>query len=96
MSVVEALRARVKERIEKEQGVRLSFMPFFVRAACMALKQFPMVNARIDGDHKLIPILSQLVEADGEFYFSTETAQLFKCLGGGDQFEPPPDGRGNP
>ena len=51
MSVVESLRARVKERIEKEHGVRLSFMPFFVRAACIALKQFPMVNARIDGDH---------------------------------------------
>ncbi|HWP72371.1 MAG TPA: 2-oxo acid dehydrogenase subunit E2, partial [Gemmatimonadaceae bacterium] len=50
MSVVESLRARVKDRIEKEQGVRLSFMPFFVRAACLALKQFPMVNARIDGD----------------------------------------------
>ena len=51
MSVVESLRSRVKERIEKEQGVRLSFMPFFVRVACLALKQFPMVNARIDGDH---------------------------------------------
>ena len=51
MSVVESLRARVKERIEKEQGVRLSFMPFFVRAACMALKQFPTVNARVEGDH---------------------------------------------
>ena len=51
MSVVESLRSRVKERIEKEQGVRLSFMPFFVRATCLALKQFPMVNARIDGDH---------------------------------------------
>jgi 2-oxoglutarate dehydrogenase E2 component (dihydrolipoamide succinyltransferase) len=51
MTAVESLRGRVKERIEKEQGVRLSFMPFFVRAACMALKQFPMVNARVDGDH---------------------------------------------
>ena len=51
MSVVEALRGRVKERVEKDHGVRLSFMPFFVRAACQALKQFPMVNARIDGDH---------------------------------------------
>lgn len=50
MSAVEALRGRVKERIEKEQGVRLSFMPFFVRASCLALKDFPMVNARIDGD----------------------------------------------
>jgi 2-oxoglutarate dehydrogenase E2 component (dihydrolipoamide succinyltransferase) len=50
MSSVESLRGRVKERIEKEHGVRLSFMPFFARAACLALKQFPMVNARIDGD----------------------------------------------
>jgi 2-oxoglutarate dehydrogenase E2 component (dihydrolipoamide succinyltransferase) len=50
MSGVEAVRARVKEKIEKEQGVRLSLMPFFVKAACMALKQFPVVNAQIDGD----------------------------------------------
>jgi 2-oxoglutarate dehydrogenase E2 component (dihydrolipoamide succinyltransferase) len=50
MSGVEAVRARVKEKIEKEHGVRLSFMPFFVKAACMALKQFPVVNAKIDGD----------------------------------------------
>jgi 2-oxoglutarate dehydrogenase E2 component (dihydrolipoamide succinyltransferase) len=50
MSGVEAVRSRVKEKIEKEQGVRLSFMPFFVKAACMALKQFPVVNAQIDGD----------------------------------------------
>jgi 2-oxoglutarate dehydrogenase E2 component (dihydrolipoamide succinyltransferase) len=51
MSAVESLRGRVKERIEKEHGVKLSFMPFFVRAACLALKQFPTVNARVDGDH---------------------------------------------
>jgi 2-oxoglutarate dehydrogenase E2 component (dihydrolipoamide succinyltransferase) len=51
MSVVESLRGRVKERFEKAHGVRLSFMPFFVRATCMALKQFPTVNARVDGDH---------------------------------------------
>lgn len=50
MSAVETIRARVKEKIEKEHGVRLSFMPFFVKAACMALKQFPVVNAQIDGD----------------------------------------------
>lgn len=53
LSAVEALRARIKERIEKEQGVRLSLMPFFVKAACIALKQFPVVNARIDGDHTI-------------------------------------------
>jgi 2-oxoglutarate dehydrogenase E2 component (dihydrolipoamide succinyltransferase) len=50
MSGVEAVRGRVKEKIEKEQGVRLSFMPFFVKAACMALRQYPVVNAQIDGD----------------------------------------------
>jgi 2-oxoglutarate dehydrogenase E2 component (dihydrolipoamide succinyltransferase) len=51
MSAVEAFRGRVKERIEKETGLRLSFMPFFVRAACMALRQYPTVNASVDGDH---------------------------------------------
>lgn len=50
MSAVESLRARIKERIEKEHGVRLTFMPFFVKATCLALKQFPVVNAQIDGD----------------------------------------------
>jgi 2-oxoglutarate dehydrogenase E2 component (dihydrolipoamide succinyltransferase) len=50
MSAVEALRGRVKERIEKEHGVKLSVMPFFVKAACMALKAYPAVNAQLDGD----------------------------------------------
>lgn len=50
MSAVEALRGRIKERIEKEHGVKLSVMPFFVKAACLALKAYPTVNAQIDGD----------------------------------------------
>ncbi|HKN64960.1 MAG TPA: 2-oxoglutarate dehydrogenase complex dihydrolipoyllysine-residue succinyltransferase [Gemmatimonadaceae bacterium] len=50
MSAVEALRGRIKERIEKEQGVKLSVMPFFVKAACLALKAYPVVNSQIDGD----------------------------------------------
>jgi 2-oxoglutarate dehydrogenase E2 component (dihydrolipoamide succinyltransferase) len=50
MSAVEALRGRIKERVEKEHGVRLSVMPFFVKATCMALKAYPVVNAQIDGD----------------------------------------------
>ena len=50
MSAVSALRERLKERVEKEHGVRLSFMPFFAKAACMALKAYPVVNAQIDGD----------------------------------------------
>ena len=51
MSAVSALRERMKEKIEKEHGVKLSFMPFFVKATCMALKAFPVVNASIDGDY---------------------------------------------
>jgi 2-oxoglutarate dehydrogenase E2 component (dihydrolipoamide succinyltransferase) len=51
MSAVIALRERMKEKVEKEHGVKLSFMPFFVKAATMALKAFPVVNASIDGDY---------------------------------------------
>ncbi len=50
MTAISALRERLKERVEKDQGVKLSFMPFFVKAACLALKAFPAVNAQIDGD----------------------------------------------
>jgi 2-oxoglutarate dehydrogenase E2 component (dihydrolipoamide succinyltransferase) len=51
MSAVSALRERIKERVEKERGVKLSYMPFFVKAACQALAAYPVVNAQIDGDH---------------------------------------------
>jgi 2-oxoglutarate dehydrogenase E2 component (dihydrolipoamide succinyltransferase) len=50
MTAVNALRERMKEKVEKEHGVKLTFMPFFVKAACMALERYPMVNAQIDGD----------------------------------------------
>jgi 2-oxoglutarate dehydrogenase E2 component (dihydrolipoamide succinyltransferase) len=50
MSAVSALRERIKERVEKERGVKLSFMPFFVKAACLALEAYPVVNAQIDGE----------------------------------------------
>ena len=50
MTAVMRLRDRLKERVEKEHGVKLTFMPFFVRAACMALESYPVVNAQIDGD----------------------------------------------
>jgi len=50
MSAINALRDKYKEKVEKEHGVKLTFMPFFVRATCQALKQFPMINAQIDGD----------------------------------------------
>lgn len=50
MSAVMTFRERMKERVEKEHGVKLSYMPFFAKATCMALKAFPVVNAQIDGD----------------------------------------------
>ena len=50
MSATTALRARIKDKVEKEHGVKLSFMPFFVKAATMALKAYPLVNAQLDGD----------------------------------------------
>src|SRR6202140_3464234 len=50
MSALNALRDRYKEKVEKEHGVKLTFMPFFVRAVCQALKQFPTINAQVDGD----------------------------------------------
>jgi 2-oxoglutarate dehydrogenase E2 component (dihydrolipoamide succinyltransferase) len=43
------LRGRYKERFEKEHGVKLGFMGFFVKAAVHALKKFPALNASIDG-----------------------------------------------
>ena len=50
MSAVMGVRERLKERIEKQHGVKLTFMPFFARAATMALNAYPAVNAQIDGD----------------------------------------------
>ena len=49
MQPVLDLRNRYKERFEKEHGVKLGFMGFFVKAAVHALKKFPLVNASIDG-----------------------------------------------
>jgi 2-oxoglutarate dehydrogenase E2 component (dihydrolipoamide succinyltransferase) len=48
-AVIEA-RAKYKDLFEKKHGVRLGFMGFFVKAACMALKDMPGVNAQIEGD----------------------------------------------
>jgi len=45
-----ALRSEYKDVFEKKHGVRLGFMSFFVRACVVALKEFPAVNAEIDGD----------------------------------------------
>jgi len=48
MQPVMELRNRYKEKFEKEHGVKLGFMSFFVKAAVAALKKFPVVNASID------------------------------------------------
>jgi 2-oxoglutarate dehydrogenase E2 component (dihydrolipoamide succinyltransferase) len=50
MSAVIEARARYKDLFEKKHGVRLGFMGFFTKAACLALKDIPAVNGRIDGD----------------------------------------------
>jgi 2-oxoglutarate dehydrogenase E2 component (dihydrolipoamide succinyltransferase) len=49
MQPVMDLRNRYKDRFEKEHGVKLGFMSFFVKAAVYALKKFPVANASIDG-----------------------------------------------
>lgn len=50
MTAVNELRARYKDSFEKKYGIKLGFMSFFVKAALRALKEFPEVNAEIDGD----------------------------------------------
>jgi 2-oxoglutarate dehydrogenase E2 component (dihydrolipoamide succinyltransferase) len=49
LTAVQELRARHKDRFEKERGVKLGFMSFFVKACIEALKKFPVVNASLDG-----------------------------------------------
>ena len=50
MSAVIAARDKFKDAFEKKHGVKLGFMSFFAKAACLALKDFPSVNAQIQGD----------------------------------------------
>jgi 2-oxoglutarate dehydrogenase E2 component (dihydrolipoamide succinyltransferase) len=49
MQPVMDLRTRYKDKFEKEHGVKLGFMSFFVKAAVAALKKYPVVNASVDG-----------------------------------------------
>jgi 2-oxoglutarate dehydrogenase E2 component (dihydrolipoamide succinyltransferase) len=50
MQAILDLRARHKEKFEKEHGVKLGLMSFFVKAVVAALKRFPIVNASVDGN----------------------------------------------
>jgi len=49
LTAVNELRARYKDRFEKEHGVKLGFMSFFAKASIEALKKFPVINASVDG-----------------------------------------------
>jgi len=50
MAPVMDLRKRYADKFEKEHGVRLGFMSFFVKAAVAALKKYPVINASVDGN----------------------------------------------
>jgi 2-oxoglutarate dehydrogenase E2 component (dihydrolipoamide succinyltransferase) len=50
MQPVMDLRTKYKEKFEKEHGVKLGFMSFFVKAAVAALKKYPVINASVDGN----------------------------------------------
>jgi len=50
MTAVMEARAKYKDQFAKKHGVKLGFMGFFAKAACLALKDVPSVNAQIDGD----------------------------------------------
>jgi len=49
LTAVNELRARHKDRFEKQHGVKLGFMSFFVKASIEALRKFPVMNAAVDG-----------------------------------------------
>jgi 2-oxoglutarate dehydrogenase E2 component (dihydrolipoamide succinyltransferase) len=48
---IAGVRAKQKSTFEQRYGVRLTFMPFFVRSAIIALQQFPVINASLEGDN---------------------------------------------
>ncbi len=49
MQPVQDLRRRYQERFQQEHGVKLGLMSFFVKAVCQALKEYPVLNASVDG-----------------------------------------------
>jgi 2-oxoglutarate dehydrogenase E2 component (dihydrolipoamide succinyltransferase) len=50
MAPVMEMRKKFQEKFEKEHGVKLGFMSFFVKAAVAALKKYPIINASVDGN----------------------------------------------
>jgi len=54
VSGIAALRAKMKDKFEQVAGTKLTFMPFFVRAAAEGLRAFPIVNASVDGTNIIL------------------------------------------
>jgi pyruvate dehydrogenase E2 component (dihydrolipoamide acetyltransferase) len=54
VSAVSALRAKSKEKFEQESGTKLTYMPFFIRAAVEALRAYPTVNSSVDGTNVVL------------------------------------------
>jgi 2-oxoglutarate dehydrogenase E2 component (dihydrolipoamide succinyltransferase) len=54
VSGIAALRAKMKDKFEQTAGTKLTFMPFFVRAAVEGLRAFPTVNASVDGTNIIL------------------------------------------
>jgi pyruvate dehydrogenase E2 component (dihydrolipoamide acetyltransferase) len=54
VSGVAALRSKMKDKFEEQAGTKLTFMPFFIRAAVEALRSFPTVNASADGTNVVL------------------------------------------
>jgi 2-oxoglutarate dehydrogenase E2 component (dihydrolipoamide succinyltransferase) len=53
-SAVDVVRGAVRDRWKRERGYSLTYLPFIARAVCLALKDFPRVNASVDGDSLVI------------------------------------------
>jgi pyruvate dehydrogenase E2 component (dihydrolipoamide acetyltransferase) len=54
MTAIAALRAKMKNKFQETSGTKLTFMPFFVRAAVESLRAFPTVNASVDGTNIIL------------------------------------------
>jgi 2-oxoglutarate dehydrogenase E2 component (dihydrolipoamide succinyltransferase) len=54
MTAIATLRAKMKHKFEETSGTKLTFMPFFVRAAVEALRAFPTVNSSVDGTNIIL------------------------------------------
>jgi pyruvate dehydrogenase E2 component (dihydrolipoamide acetyltransferase) len=54
VNAIAALRAKSKAKFEQESGTKLTFMPFFIRAAVEALRAYPTVNSSVDGTNVVL------------------------------------------